>query len=245
MTNDQLKIENLQVNREGQEIVRGVSFGVPAGKLRVLMGPNGSGKSSLANALAGHPDYQIVGGKIMLDGTDLTELSPDKRAQAGLLLSLQSPPEVPGVPLGEFLRLAYNASHDQDIDPVDFREMLSAQLKRFGLPESFADRGVNEGFSGGERKKSELLQLAVLGPKYAVLDETDSGLDVDALRAVAAGVNSLQSDGTGILLITHHTRILDYLQPERVLVMKSGRIVREGGPELAREIEERGFGEIG
>jgi len=244
MSNKQLKIENLKVARGGQEIVHGVSFEIPAGTLRVLMGPNGSGKSSLANALMGHPDYVITDGCVVLDGEDITSLTPDRRARLGLLLSLQSPPEVPGVPLAEFLRLVYNSLHDQDIDPVDFRQMLEVQLKRFGLPISFADRGVNEGFSGGERKKSEMLQLAVLSPKYAVLDETDSGLDVDALKMVAEGVNALQSEGTGLLLITHHTRILDYLKPDRVLVMKDGHIVREGGPELAREIEEKGFGEI-
>ena len=244
MSDKQLRIENLRVTRRGQEIVHGVSFEVPTGTLRVLMGPNGSGKSSLANALMGHPDYAITDGSAMLDGEDVTSLTPDRRAKLGLLLSLQSPPEVPGVPLAEFLRLAYNAVYDQDIDPVDFRQMLEVQLKRFGLPTSFADRGINEGFSGGERKKMEMLQIAVLSPKYAVLDETDSGLDVDALKLVAEGVNALQSEGAGLLLITHHTRILDYLKPDRVLVMKDGLVVREGGPELAQEIEMWGFGGI-
>ena len=239
-----LKIKNLKVSRNEQEIVHGISFEIPAGTIQVLMGPNGSGKSSLANALMGHPDYTITDGSVLLDSVDITSLTPDRRAKLGLLLSLQSPPEIPGVPLAEFLRLAYNAVHDQDIDSIDFRQMLEVQLKRFSLPASFADRGVNEGFSGGERKKAEMLQLAVLSPKYAVLDETDSGLDVDALKLVAEGVGALQSEGTGLLLITHHTRILNYLKPNRVLVMKDGLIVRNGGPELALEIEEKGFSNI-
>ncbi len=236
-----LKIENLHVRREGKEIVKGVSFEVRRGEVHALMGPNGSGKSTLANALMGHPRYQVTGGRIQIDGNDVTDAPPHERAKAGLFLSMQTTPEVPGVSLSNFLRLAYNAIAPAPMSVLDFRALLKEKMEELRIDPSFSRRTLNEGFSGGEKKRAEILQMTVLKPKYAVLDETDSGLDVDALKIVTDGINRLKGPDLGILLITHYVRMLEYVAPDRVHVMSGGRIVAEGGRELAEKIEKEGF----
>jgi Fe-S cluster assembly ATP-binding protein len=236
-----LQIEILKVNREDKEIVRGVSLELPAGSVQALMGPNGSGKSTLAGALMGHPAHKIVGGRILLDGEDLTGWTPDRRSRAGLFLSFQHPPEIPGVTVSAFLRAAVNARRPTPVSVPEFHATLKSRLAELKMDPAFASRSLNEGFSGGERKRLETLQLLMLAPKYAVLDETDSGLDVDALKIVAEGVERARQQGTGVLVITHHARILDYLKPERIHVMVSGQLVASGGPELSGQIEREGY----
>jgi Fe-S cluster assembly ATP-binding protein len=236
-----LKIESLKVSREGKEIVKGVSLEVAPGEAHALMGQNGSGKSSLANALMGHPKYVITGGRIMLDGDDVTALKPNERAAKGLFLSMQHPPEVPGVTVAHFLRVITTTARREPVGVADFRKILKEKMADLKIDPAFISRGLNEGFSGGERKRMEILQLALLEPKYAVLDETDSGLDVDALKVVADGVKKLRGKGMGILLITHHTSILHELIPDRVHVLADGVIIKEGGKKLADEIEKNGF----
>lgn len=239
-----LEIENLIVKRDGKKILQGVDLKIEAGEVVALMGPNGSGKSTLASALMGHPECEISTGKILLDQEDITHASADRRAGAGLFLSMQSPPEIPGLTLRSFLRQAYNQIHEESLNPREFRDLLKDKAAMLNLNQDLLSRGLNEGFSGGERKKSEILQMMVLAPKYAILDETDSGLDVDALKVVGQGIETARGaaeQGMGILVITHHVRLLDFLRPDRVAVMKEGKIVKRGGPELAQEIEKRGY----
>ncbi|MFW5933737.1 MAG: Fe-S cluster assembly ATPase SufC, partial [Actinomycetota bacterium] len=211
------------------------------GRTLALMGPNGSGKSTLAYAIAGHPAYEVTSGTITWKGTDLTELTPDERARLGVFLAMQYPVEVPGVSLTNFLRTAVNAVNDEDVPVREFMGRLREEMAALGVDDSFLQRSINEGFSGGEKKRFEILQAALLQPQLAVLDETDSGLDVDALKTVAEGVNRLMGPDLGVLIITHYTRILRYIQPDEVHVMFEGRIVASGGPELADELEEHGY----
>jgi Fe-S cluster assembly ATP-binding protein len=238
-----LSVENLHVTIAGQEIVRGLSLRVPRGEVHAIMGPNGSGKSTLAKVMAGHPDYEITAGKITMDGEALLELEPDDRARKGLFLAFQYPSEVPGVTIANFLRAAVQARlpEGEELEATEYYAKLYEKMELLGMDRSFTSRSVNEGFSGGEKKRTEILQLAMLDPKYAILDETDSGLDIDALKTVAHGVNSLRGPNIGILLITHYQRILNYIVPDHVHVMVQGRIVRSGGKELALELEERGY----
>ncbi|HVM10988.1 MAG TPA: Fe-S cluster assembly ATPase SufC [Actinomycetota bacterium] len=236
-----LEIDDLHVSVEGKEILRGVTLSVPQGEVHALMGPNGSGKSTLANVVMGRPGYEVTGGDIRYRGTSITELTPDERAQAGLFLAFQYPVEVPGVSVVNFLRAAYNASKQQEMSALAFRKRLKEKMALVGVDDDMVRRYVNQGFSGGEKKRMETLQLAVLEPEIAILDETDSGLDIDALKAVATGIDDLRGDTLGILLITHYQRILDYIAPDRVHVLMAGRVVKSGGPELARELEAKGY----
>ena len=238
-----LSVENLHVTIDGQEIVRGLSLTAPRGEVHAIMGPNGSGKSTLAKVMAGHPDYEVTTGKINMDGENLLELEPDERARKGLFLAFQYPSEVPGVTIANFLRAAVQARlpEGQELEATEYYAKLYEKMELLGMDRSFTSRAVNEGFSGGEKKRTEILQLAMLDPQYAILDETDSGLDIDALKTVAHGVNRLRGPNIGILLITHYQRILNYIVPDHVHVMVQGRIVRSGGKELALELEERGY----
>jgi len=238
-----LTIENLRVTIADQEIVRGLSLSVPRGEVHAIMGPNGSGKSTLAKVLAGHPDYQVTAGSVTVDGENLLALEPDERARKGIFLAFQYPSEVPGVTIANFLRAAVQSRlpEGEELEATDYYAKLYEKIELLGMDRSFTSRAVNEGFSGGEKKRTEILQLAMLEPKYAILDETDSGLDIDALKTVAHGVNSLRGPDIGILLITHYQRILNYIVPDHVHVMVQGRIVRGGGKELALELEERGY----
>lgn len=235
------EIRELRAAVEGKEIVKGVSLAVRAGEKHALMGPNGSGKSTLANALMGHPSYEITAGKVYLNGEDITELGPDEKARKGLFLAFQYPVAVPGVTVANFLRSAVKARFGEGEATRGFRKNLKKQFELLGISESFATRYLNEGFSGGEKKRLEILQMAVLAPSMALLDETDSGLDIDALRIVADGVNRVCAEETGLLLVTHYQRILNYITPDHLHVFMDGRIVRSGGPELALELEERGY----
>lgn len=242
-----LEIRNLHVTVDDKPILRGVNLTVKQGEVHALMGPNGSGKSTLANALMGHPAYTVTAGQIIFDGQDILEMEPDERSRAGLFLAFQYPVSIPGVTLANFLRLAINArmkAEDPDskgISIPQFTRLLRQKMDQLHMDHSFAGRYLNEGFSGGEKKRAEILQLATLEPKIAVLDETDSGLDIDALRVVAEGVNSLRGPDLGVLVITHYQRILNYIKPEYVHVMFEGQIVESGGPELALKLEEAGY----
>ncbi|MEX0835292.1 MAG: Fe-S cluster assembly ATPase SufC [Nitriliruptor sp.] len=236
-----LEIRDLKVAADDTELLHGVNLDLDQGRTIALMGPNGSGKSTLAYAIAGHPAYEITGGTMTWQGTGLNDLTPDERARLGVFLAMQYPVEVPGVSLTNFLRTALNAVSEDDVPIREFMTRLRSEMADLGVDESFLTRSVNEGFSGGEKKRFEILQAALLRPKLAVLDETDSGLDVDALKTVSEGVNRLQGPDLGILIITHYTRILRYIQPDEVHVMFEGRIVASGGPELADELEERGY----
>jgi Fe-S cluster assembly ATP-binding protein len=240
-----LQISGLEVAVDGTPILKGVDLSVPQGEVHALMGPNGSGKSTLAYALAGHPRYEITGGTATFAGEDITEMDPDERAKLGLFLAMQYPVEVPGVSVMNFLRTSLNAIRGEEISPRDFIKMFDEKSKLLGFNRDFADRYLNEGFSGGEKKRHEILQMAMIEPKFAVLDETDSGLDVDALRVVSEGVNTMRGPDLGVLIITHYTRILRYIQPDVVHVMFAGRIARTGGPELAEHLEENGYVEFG
>jgi Fe-S cluster assembly ATP-binding protein len=244
-----LELENLHVALEdGTEIVKGVDLKVGTDQVHAIMGPNGSGKSTLAYALMGHPGYEITEGRILLDGDDITELEADERAQRGLFLAFQYPHAIPGVTVTSFLRSAINAirkarngGEDDPVPVKEFRTELLAQMERLKVPRELAQRYLNDGFSGGEKKRVEILQMAMLKPRIAVLDETDSGLDIDALKIVAGGVKELVGPGMGALVITHYQRILDHIQPDFVHVFVGGRIVKEGGPELAHELEAEGY----
>jgi Fe-S cluster assembly ATP-binding protein len=248
-----LEIKNLHVATEdGTEIVRGLDLAVDSNEVHAMMGPNGSGKSTLAYALMGHPAYQITDGDILLDGESILELEADERAQRGLFLAFQYPHAVPGVTVASFLRSAVNAmrkaANDGEDDPVkipEFRKQLDTAMKELQVPKEIAGRYLNDGFSGGEKKRVEILQMAMLRPRVAVLDETDSGLDIDALRVVASGVRNLVGPETGALVITHYQRILNYVKPDFVHVFVDGRIVREGGPELAEQLEAEGYKAFG
>ncbi len=240
----ELTIDDLHVEAGKKEILKGVSLTVPLGKVVALMGPNGSGKSTLASAIMGHPKYKVVSGRILLDGKDITSMPPDERAKRGIFLSFQYPKEIAGVTLGNFLRAALNVRRSSPISVVDFHKLLKEKMDALGMDASFRKRSLNEGFSGGEKKRCEILQMAMLEPRYAILDETDSGLDVDALQTVAGGIRKMRGPDRGILVITHYNRILEYLTPDIVYVMNDGRIVRSGGAELAKEIEEKGFAAV-
>jgi Fe-S cluster assembly ATP-binding protein len=237
----ELEIKGLTVEVEGKQILTGLDLTVAKGETHALMGPNGSGKSTLAYAVMGHPAYTITGGSVLLKGTDITEMAPEERARAGLFLAMQYPTEIPGVSLTNFLRTAVNATRDEDLPVRQFMVQLREEMKALEMDEKFLQRSVNEGFSGGEKKRFEILQLAMLKPEIAVLDETDSGLDVDALRIVAGGVNKMRGPDLGVLIITHYTRILSYITPDHVHVMLDGRIVQSGGPELADQLESGGY----
>ena len=248
-----LEIKNLHVATEdGTEIVRGLDLAVDSNEVHAMMGPNGSGKSTLAYALMGHPAYEITDGDILLDGESILELGADERAQRGLFLAFQYPHAVPGVTVASFLRSAVNAmrkaANGGEDDPVkipEFRKQLDTAMKELQVPKEIAGRYLNDGFSGGEKKRVEILQMAMLRPRVAVLDETDSGLDIDALRVVASGVRNLVGPETGALVITHYQRILNYVKPDFVHVFVDGRIVREGGPELAEQLEAEGYKAFG
>jgi Fe-S cluster assembly ATP-binding protein len=241
-----LEIRDLHATVEGTEILKGVDLTINQGEIHALMGPNGSGKSTLANTLLGHPKYKVTKGDVIIDGQSLLDLSPDKRAKKGLFLAFQYPVAVPGVTMFSFLRAAYNAVHTDEKNQAptifDFKETLAERMKLLEMDESFMNRYLNEGFSGGEKKRAEILQLAMLKPKFAVLDETDSGLDIDALRVVAEGVGKIANKDLGILVITHYQRILKYIMPTYVHVMYEGRITASGGQELSLKLEEKGYG---
>jgi Fe-S cluster assembly ATP-binding protein len=236
-----LEINNLYVRTEEFEILHGVDLNVTKGETHALMGPNGSGKSTLANAIMGSPSYEVTEGGIVLNGEDLTEADPDERARAGLFMAFQYPATIPGVSVANFLRMAVNAKRDEPIKVKEFGQDLKANMDLLRIDRDFTSRYLNDGFSGGEKKRAEILQLAMLKPEIAVLDETDSGLDIDALRIVSDGVNAMRGPDMGVLIITHYTRILEYVTPDFVHIMLDGRIVREGGPELADELEDKGY----
>jgi Fe-S cluster assembly ATP-binding protein len=241
-----LKIEGLTAAIGGKQILNGIDLVVPAGEIHAIMGPNGSGKSTLGYVLAGREDYEVTNGGVTFDDQDMLTLEPEQRAALGLFLAFQAPIELPGVNNANFIRTALNAvrrAHgESELDAVQFLRLARAELKRLAMPDDMLKRNVNVGFSGGEKKRNEVLQMALLKPRFAVLDETDSGLDIDALKIVADGVNSLRGPGFSALVITHHQRLLDHLVPNRVHVLAGGRIVRSGGPELAKELEKSGYG---
>lgn len=240
-----LEIKNLHANIEDKAILKGLNLTVNRGEVHAIMGPNGSGKSTLSKVLAGHPSYEVTQGEVLYNGENLLELEPDERAKAGIFLAFQYPVEVPGVSNAQFLRLAYNEKMkhlgEEELDPLEFNDYLKEKAKIVQMDKSFFSRSVNEGFSGGEKKRNEILQMAVLNPTLAILDETDSGLDIDALRIVAEGVNKLRSADNGIILVTHYQRLLNYIVPDFVHVLADGRVVKEGGKELALELEEKGY----
>ena len=240
-----LIIKNLHASVEGTEILHGVDLAVKPGQVHAIMGPNGSGKSTLAQVIAGHPGYEVTQGSIVFQGDDLLELEPQERAQKGLFMAFQYPVEIRGITNAYFLRSAVNAIRkargEEEYDTIDFLDVLDQKLEAIGWDDSFLNRAVNEGFSGGEKKRNEILQLAVLEPKLAVLDETDSGLDIDAVRLVAEAVNKLRSPDRSMIVVTHYQRILNYLEPDVVHVLHEGRIVRSGDKALALELEEKGY----
>ena len=240
-----LKIENLHATVGDKEILKGISLAVNAGEVHAIMGPNGSGKSTLAQVIAGHPGYAVTQGSIHYEGQDLLAMDPEVRAHAGLFLAFQYPVEIPGVTNAYFLRTAFNeirkARGEEEVDPIEFLDLIQAKLKLVDMDETMLHRSVNAGFSGGEKKRNEILQMAVLAPKLAILDETDSGLDIDALRIVAEGVNALKQPGNATIVVTHYQRLLNYIVPDFVHVLANGRIVRSGGKELALELEARGY----
>ncbi len=240
-----LEIQNLQASAEGREILRGVDLVVNAGEVHAIMGPNGSGKSTLAQVLAGHPAYTVTRGTVRYQGQDLLDMDPEERAQAGMFLAFQYPVAIRGVTNAYFLRAALNAIRiargEPELDPMDFLQVLEEKLQVIGWDDSFVNRPVNEGFSGGEKKRNEILQMAVLEPKLAILDETDSGLDIDALKTVSAAVNRLRSPSKATVVVTHYQRLLNFIIPDFVHVLVDGRIARSGGKKLALELEEKGY----
>ena len=240
-----LHINNLHVTVEGKEILKGVNLIAEQGKVTVLMGRNGSGKSTLSNTIMGHPRYEVTKGSILVDNEEIKELKTNERAKKGLFLSFQYPQEVTGVSIKNFLRTAYNSLHNTKIGFLEFQKLLEEKRKMLEMDQMFLERNINEGFSGGEKKRSEILQLAVLQPKFAIFDETDSGLDVQSLKIVAEGVNKIrETKQMGVLLITHYNRILRYIKADKVCIMADGKIIKEGGPELADEIEHKGYEEL-
>jgi Fe-S cluster assembly ATP-binding protein len=240
-----LEIRNLYASVDGNEILKGINLTVNKGEIHAIMGPNGSGKSTLAKVLAGHPAYEVTAGEVIYEGKNLLELSPDERARAGLFMAFQYPIEVPGVSNAQFLRLAYNERRkhlgEEELDPLEFKDLLKERAQVVQMDAGLMSRSVNEGFSGGEKKRNEILQMAVLEPKLAILDETDSGLDIDALRIVAEGVNKLHTPENATIVVTHYQRLLNYIVPDFVHVLAHGRIAREGGKSLALELEEKGY----
>jgi Fe-S cluster assembly ATP-binding protein len=239
-----LEVRGLKASIEGKEILKGIDLTVRQGETHAVMGPNGSGKSTLANVVMGRPGYVVTAGTILFNGEDVSRLTADERAKRGLFLAMQYPVEVPGVSVVNFLRTAYKSLKGQEISALAFRKHMKAKMDALGVEDAMVQRYVNQGFSGGEKKKVEILQLAVLEPRIAILDETDSGLDIDSLRSVATGVAKLIGPELGVLLITHYQRILNYITPDFVHVMLGGRIVKEGGAELAHELEEKGYDSV-
>lgn len=240
-----LEIKNLSATIDGKEILKGLSLSIKAGEIHAIMGPNGAGKSTLAKILAGHPSYEVTGGEVFFDNKNLLEMEPEERANSGVFMSFQYPIEIPGVSNVEFLRAAMNAKRkfrgEPEISLENFMILLDEQMKHMEIRQEFKERNLNEGFSGGEKKRNEILQMLMLSPNLAILDETDSGLDIDAMRVVAKGVNHFCNKDRALLLITHYQRLLDYVKPKFVHVMVDGRIVQSGGPELALELEEKGY----
>ncbi len=240
-----LRIDDLHVSTGAAEILRGLSLDVNAGEVHAIMGPNGSGKSTLAQAIAGHEDYEVTAGRIEFEGRDIAELDPEERAREGIFLGFQYPVEIPGVNNAYLLKAALNAKREHqglgEIDAYEFLKLAKEKMALLGMDPKFLNRGVNEGFSGGEKKRNEILQMAVLEPRLAILDETDSGLDIDALKAVANGVNALRADDRAIVLVTHYQRLLDYIEPDFVHVLSAGRIIHSGDKGLATELEDRGY----
>ncbi|HTH04068.1 MAG TPA: Fe-S cluster assembly ATPase SufC [Vicinamibacterales bacterium] len=243
-----LDIKNLQVTAEGKQILKGIDLHVNAGEVHAIMGPNGSGKSTLARALAGHPQYEVTAGEAIYDGKDLLDLDPDERSREGVFMAFQYPVEIAGVNNAYFLKAAVNAKRKHqglpELDAMEFMQLIKEKSKLLDIDQSMLSRAVNEGFSGGEKKRNEIFQMALLEPRLAILDETDSGLDIDALKLVAAGVNAMRSPTRAIIVVTHYQRLLDYIVPDYVHVLSGGRIVKSGGKELALELEKKGYGWI-
>lgn len=243
-----LQIKNLHASVDGIEILKGINLEIKAGEVHAIMGPNGSGKSTLSKVVAGHPAYEVTQGEILFEGTDIAELDADERARMGIFLAFQYPVEIPGVSNSMLMRQAYNAIRreygEEELDPLEFDDYVHKKLDLVEMDPKFLDRSVNDGFSGGEKKRNEILQMAVLNPKLALLDETDSGLDIDALRIVSNGINQIKSSDKGVMLVTHYQRILNYITPDYVHVLKAGRIVKSGGKELALELESQGYEEV-
>jgi len=241
-----LRVRNLHASAGGHEILRGIDLSIGAGEVHAIMGPNGSGKSTLARVLAGHPEYQVTGGDVLFDERDLLAMDPESRARAGVFMAFQYPVEIPGVNNAYFLKAALNALRadrgEEALDAIEFMTLVRERMAQLGIDDSLLNRPVNEGFSGGEKKRNEIFQMAVLEPRLAILDETDSGLDIDALRTVANGVNAMRRPDRAFLLVTHYQRLLDYVVPDVVHVLVDGRIIRSGGKELALELEEKGYG---
>jgi Fe-S cluster assembly ATP-binding protein len=240
-----LEVRDLTAKIEERTILKGIDLTVRAGEVHAIMGPNGSGKSTFAKVLSGHPSYQVTGGEVLFEGKNLLDLTPEERARADIFLGFQYPIEVPGVTNSSFLRLAYNtvqgARGAEELDPLEFDDFVREKMKLLEMDPAFLDRSVNAGFSGGEKKRNEILQMALLSPKLAILDETDSGLDIDALRVVANGVNKLHTQDIGLVLVTHYQRLLNYIEPDYVHVMEGGRIIKTGDKSLALELETRGY----
>jgi Fe-S cluster assembly ATP-binding protein len=243
-----LDIKNLQVTVEGKPILKGINLHVNAGEVHAIMGPNGSGKSTLARALSGHPEYEITGGTVTFDGKDLLDMDPDERAREGVFMAFQYPVEIAGVNNAYFLKAALNAKRKHqgqpELDAMEFMQLIKEKSKLLEIDQSMLSRAVNEGFSGGEKKRNEIFQMSLLEPRLAILDETDSGLDIDALKLVASGVNAMRTPERAIIVVTHYQRLLDYIVPDYVHVLSAGRIVKSGGKELALELEKRGYGWI-
>jgi Fe-S cluster assembly ATP-binding protein len=246
----EFEIEDLHVAVEGREILKGVSLGLSRGEVHAVMGPNGSGKSTLSNTLMGHPGYEVTGGRVLFQGQDLLQLEPDERARLGIYLAFQYPTVVPGVTMANFLRTALNAKRGYDgkdkskaISPREFRTLLKEPMQTLRMDDTFLSRYINDGFSGGEKKRAEILQMAVLKPQIAILDETDSGLDIDSIKFVSESINSLRGPDLGVLIITHYTRILQFIEPDFVHVLVQGQVVRSGGPEVADQLERTGYSE--
>ncbi|WP_435641615.1 Fe-S cluster assembly ATPase SufC [Micavibrio aeruginosavorus] len=243
-----LQIKNLHANIDGKEILKGLSLNIPAGEVHAIMGPNGAGKSTLSYILAGREEYEVTDGEIIFNGVNMLDLAPEERAAAGLFLAFQYPVEIPGVQMTNFMKTALNAIRKQrgeaELDALDFLKLLKAKQKDLSISDDMLKRPVNVGFSGGEKKRNEVLQMAMLNPSFAVLDETDSGLDIDALRIVADGVNRLRGPERSFLVITHYQRLLDYIVPDHVHVLANGKIVKSGGPELAKELEAKGYADF-
>jgi len=243
-----LEVKDLKAGLDGAEILKGISLKVKKGEVHSIMGPNGSGKSTFSKILVGHPAYEVLGGSVTFNGENLLEMEPEERALNGIFLGYQYPVEVPGVNNAEFLRMAYNEKlkkeGKEEVDPLDFDILLGEKMKLLGMDSRYKERSVNEGFSGGEKKKNEILQMAVLEPKLSILDEIDSGLDIDALKTVAEGVNTLRNEDTAIILITHYPRILEYIKPDHVHVLSAGRIIKSGDFALAHELEKTGYDDV-